>query len=353
MRLLENEIYLETVERIAEDDTYSDRLRGKTFMISGATGMIGSFFIDVLMMKNRLYGLDINVVALGRNKDKAYSRFQEYWESSNFTFVEYTLGHGVCHEGKVDYIFHLASSTHPLQYSTDPVGTLLVNIEGLKDLLDYGKDNGIERFLFASSVEIYGENKGDVDSFDEKYLGYIDCNTMRACYPEGKRAAEALCQGYISQYGMDIVIPRLSRVYGPTMLKSDSKAIAQFIKKGIAGENIVLKSEGNQLYSYCYVADIASGLLKILFEGKNGEAYNVADPESDITLKELASKIASFNGAEVVFELPDEIERRGYSKATKATLNSSKLLDMGWLPVYGFEEGMKDTMSILKDIWNS
>ena len=353
MRLLENSTYLETVRRIAVDAKHSDDLRGKTFMISGATGMIGSFFIDVLMMKNELQNLDIHVVALGRSKDKAYARFLEYLDSPCFVFVEYSLGNGVAYEGKVDYIFHLASATHPLQYSTDPVGTLLINIEGLKDLLDYGKDNGIKRFLFASSVEIYGENRGDVDSFDEKYLGYIDCNTMRACYPEGKRAAEALCQGYISQYGMDIVIPRLSRVYGPTMLKSDSKAIAQFIKKGIAGENIVLKSEGNQLYSYCYVADIASALLDVLFEGKNGEAYNVADPDSDITLKALASKIASFNGAEVVFELPDEIERRGYSKATKATLNPTKLLEIGWKPVFNFEDGMKDTMNILKDVWSN
>ena len=298
-----------------------------------------------------LYGLNINVVALGRNKEKAFTRFEEYWNDSCFNFVEYSLGHGVDYDGKVDYIFHLASSTHPLQYSTDPVGTLLINIEGLKELLDFGKEKNIERFLFASSVEIYGENRGDTDSFDEKYLGYIDCNTMRACYPEGKRAAEALCQGYISQYGMDIVIPRLSRVYGPTMLKSDSKAIAQFIKKGIAGENIVLKSEGNQLYSYCYVADIASALLTILFEGRNGEAYNVANPSADITLKELASRIAGFNGADVVFELPDAVEQRGYSKATKATLNADKLLEIGWNPTYGFEDSMKDTLMILKDVW--
>ena len=128
-----------------------------------------------------------------------------------------------------------------------------------------------------NEVYIYGENKGDTDKFDESYLGYINCNTSRAGYPESKRLCEALCQSYISQYDMDIVIGRLSRVYGPTMADDDSKALAQFMRNALNNEDIVLKSEGNQLYSYLYVSDVVSAMLFLINYGKSGEAYNISD----------------------------------------------------------------------------
>ena len=152
---------------------------------------------------------------------------------------------------------------------------------------------------------------------------------MRAGYPESKRCSEALCQAFIKQKNMDIVVPRLTRSYGPTMLMSDSKAISQFIRKGLEGEDIILKSAGLQYYSYTYVADAVSGLLTVLFKGKCGEAYNIADEASDITLKDLAAIISEYAGKKVIFELPDEIEAAGYSKATKARLNSNKLACLG------------------------
>lgn len=202
----------------------------------------------------------------------------------------------------------------------------------------------------CSSVEIYGENRGDVEKFTENYLGYIDCNTLRAGYPESKRAGEALCQAYIRQKQLDIVIPRLSRTFGPTMLKSDSKALSQFLKNGIAGEDIVLKSEGTQFYSYTYVADAVTGLLFCLLLGENGQAYNIADDSCDITLRELAALIAESAGTQVCFELPDETERAGYSKATKAVMDGSKIESLGWKPLYHMQNGIEETMKILKEM---
>ena len=134
-------------------------------------------------------------------------------------------------------------------------------------MLEFAYAHHVVRCAFTSSNEIYGENRGDVEKFGEEYCGYIDCNTMRAGYPESKRCGEALCQAYIKQKGMDIVIPRLTRSYGPTMLMSDTKAISQFIRKAIAGEDIVLKSEGTQYYSYTYMADAVCGLLYVLLLG--------------------------------------------------------------------------------------
>ena len=194
------------------------------------------------------------------------------------------------------------------------------------------------------------KNRGDVEKFDEKYCGYIDCNTMRAGYPESKRCGEALCQAYKAQKGLDIVIPRLTRSYGPTLLKTDTKALSQFLHKGVAGEDIVLKSAGTQFYSYLYVMDSVSGLLTVILNGESGEAYNISDDASDIMLKDLAAIIADYAGKKVVFEIPDAVESAGYSKATKARLDSSKLNSLGWKAKYDIKTGIVRTMEMLKAI---
>ena len=215
-------------------------------------------------------------------------------------------------------------------------------------MLDFAVDHNAKRFIFASSNEMYGENRGDTEFFNEEYCGYINCNTLRAGYPESKRCGEALCQAYRVQKGLDIVIPRITRTFGPTMSMSDTKAMSQFIKKGIAREDIVLKSSGTQFFSYTYVADAVSGLLTVLLNGKNGEAYNIADESGDIMLKDLAAYIAELNGQKVVFEIPDAVEAAGYSTATKARLDGSKLKALGWSPKYDVRSGVKRTIEILR-----
>lgn len=351
MKVFENSLYIEDVNYIANLDLPWNKLKDKTIMISGATGLIGSVFIDVIMQKNK-EGLNCKIYALGRSEERMRNRFEYCFESPLFEFIEYDVKKRlqVCGVGTVDYILHLASNTHPMQYSTDPIGTITTNIIGVQNLLDFAVEHNTSRFAFASSNEIYGENRGDVEKFDEKYCGYIDCNTMRAGYPESKRCGEALCQAYKAQKGLDIVVPRLTRTYGPTLLKTDTKALSQFLHKGMAGEDIVLKSEGTQYYSYLYVIDSVSGLLTVLLKGENGEAYNIADEQSDIMLKDLAKIIANYANKKVIFEIPDVIESAGYSKATKARLNSSKLNDLGWKAKYDINEGIVRTLKMLKVI---
>lgn len=341
-------LYCEDISLIANLDLPWEQLVGSSVLITGATGMIGSVLVDAIMEMNKTRDLNCRVIALGRNQVNADIRFKQHLASGLFSFVCHDINTPLPELSyKVDFIFHLASNTHPIAYSTDPVGTITANIIGLQHLLEFAIQTHVRRVLFASSVEIYGENRNDVETFDEDYCGYINCNTLRAGYPESKRCGEALCQAYISQHQLDIVIPRLPRTYGASMRTNDSKALSQFLLKAKKRENIVLKSTGTQFFSYAHVADVVAAMLTILLKGQGGEAYNIANSESDITLKELATTIAATVGTQVVFDLPTLQESAGYSKATKARLNGEKLTALGWVPFYNIKTGLKRTLDIL------
>lgn len=349
MRVYENKNYVDDLRWICNLDLPWNKLENQSILISGATGLIGSCLIDAIMLKNQM-GLNCKIYALGRSEKRAKERFEYCANNSLWEFIPYDISKPLVAERikELSYVLHLASNTHPIQYSTDPIGTITTNIFGIYNMLEFAYEHHAIRCAFASSNEIYGENRGDTELFDEQYCGYIDSNTLRAGYPESKRCGEALCQAYISQKGMDIVIPRLTRSYGPTVLLSDTKAITQFIKKGVWGEDIILKSQGTQYYSYTYVSDAVAGLLTVLLNGSCGEAYNIADESSDIMLKDLASIIAEYAGTKVIFELPDAVEAAGYSTATKARLSGDKIKDLGWKPKYTIKDGIKTTIDILR-----
>ena len=328
-----------------------DKLQDSSLLISGATGMIGSCLIDAIMFRNRESGLNCKVFALSRNSEKARSRFAGWSGSSLLQVLEGDVNQDISPllPNNVDYVLHLASNTHPVAYASDPIGTILTNIIGTRNMLEAASSRGARRFLFASSNEIYGENRGDKELFDESYLGYIDCNSLRAGYPESKRCGEALCQAYLKQRELDIVIARLTRSFGPSLLPSDTKAMSQFLRNGASKEDIVLKSKGDQLYSYTYAADAVTGLLTVLLKGECGQAYNVAEESFDIPLKEIAGIIAEEAGTKVVFDLPDEVEAAGFSKASKARLDGSKLRALGWKAHYSLKQGIGRTLECLRN----
>lgn len=351
INLTEIGLYKNRVRQIAEEKIDWATLEGRTIMITGATGMIGKMLIDVLMCRNDERKKKIHVLAVGRNVEKARTRLNDCFERDDFEFLEMDMSDSITTaiDKNIDYMIHAASATHPLQYSNDPVGTIIPNVIGLNNLLKLAVEKKSKRLLFLSSVEIYGENRKDTEKFDEKYLGYIDCNTLRAGYTESKRVGEALCQAYREQHGVDFVTLRLARVFGPTMLMGDSKASSQFIKNALVREDIILKSNGAQEYSYLYVADAVRAILYGLVYGESGEAYNVADKKFDISLKGLAECCAGLVGKKVAFELPSEQEKKGFSKANKALLDGEKFQKIG----FSIDGNLKDCLAETLDILSS
>ncbi|MBE8949231.1 MAG: NAD-dependent epimerase/dehydratase family protein [Quinella sp. 3Q1] len=345
-----HELYAADIAGIANENLPWEKLSGKTLLLTGASGLIGTVIVDALMKKNRNDNLNVKICAAGRNEKIAKERFADYFGDKNFEFVKLDVNAPIEADFPVDFIIHAASNTHPLLYSTDPIGTVTTNILGTHNLLEFGRKKKISRFVFVSSVEVYGKALSAEDIFTEDYCGYINCNTLRAGYPESKRASEALCQAYISQCGIDTVVARLSRIYGATMRPNDSKAMSEFIMNGVRGEDIVLKSQGVPRFSYCCATDAASGILYCLLNGKCGEAYNVADSSEILSLREIAEYISSLAGRKVVFELPDVAQAKGFSNAVNGIMSNDKLRALGWSPKDDTRSGVRKTIEILKTI---
>jgi len=350
MHLLDNPTYRDDVAALAALDLGWDRLADSSIVLSGASGMIGSFLVDVVMKKNLDDQLNCTITALARNRAGLEERFAPYYQDKNLVIMKADLVSDSLDIPRGDYVIHAASNTHPVAYATDPIGTITTNVQGTFAMLELAVRTQARRMCFLSTVEIYGDNRGNLESFAEHDMGYIDCNTLRAGYPESKRTGEALCQAFRAHHGLDVVIARLPRVYGPTMKLTDTKALSQFLLKAVGGEDIVLKSAGHQHYSYLHVADSVSGLLTCLLSGEAGQAYNIAHRSGDIVLKDLAGLVAASVGREVVFELPSEVEQRGFSAADKAVMDGSKIAALGWSPLYDIPQGIERTIMILKDI---
>lgn len=319
-------------------------LRGARVMITGASGLIGSFLTDLLMARG-----GISVAACARNPDAARARFSAHAGKPGFELIQYDVSKPFPGAGGYDFILHAAGNASPAAFSSDPAGTMTGLVEGAKNVLELARAGGAGRVLLVSTGEIYGRGASKDLPFREEFLGWIDVLSPRSCYPAGKRAAETLCAAYGQQYGVDSVIARPCHVYGPTATARDNRASTQFLNEAAAGRDIVMKSPGLQKRSYLHVADCALALLFILLRGESHRAYNVASPSSVLTIADFAEKCAKAGGARVAFELPDERERRGYAPALPQVLDASKLHALGFTARFAPDAGIENAVAILRE----
>ena len=326
-----------------------ERLKGKTLYLSGASGLIVSSIADIIFWINKNLNMQIRLLLAGRNKSRIEKRFRPFVEGQDYQFVFYDALKEEKPDVRADYIIHGASNADPYKFSTQPVETMLGNIIGLKTLFELGICAGSERILYISSGEIYGKRELSNIYHEEDY-GYINILNQRACYPIAKRASETLCIAYQSEYHIDTVIARPCHVYGPSLTNHDSRASAQFIRSACEERDVVMKSEGNQLRSYCYSLDCASAILTVLLNGETGQAYNIADIKSVVSIREFAEIVAQKASVQIQFEKCSEVERRSYNLMENSVLDSSKLLELGWKARTSIVEGIEKTISIRKCI---
>ena len=345
--MIESKTYQNDLTYVANLPIY-EKLHDKSLMITGACGLIGSFLVDAIMMRNKLFNDNITVIAYDFKEEFIKDRFFNYLNDSNFKYVCQDVNLPLVYNEKVDYIMHLASNAHPALFKTDPVGTIKANIIGLLNLLEFAKDKNVSRLLYTSTGEVYGEMDG-VKEFSENDLGFVNPTLYRSCYPNSKRCAETLCVSFSEQYGVSTVIARPSHVYGPSFTKNDSRVYAEFIRNILNDSDIVLKSSGNQIRSYTYVADAVSALLYILLFGEDSNAYNIANPNSILSIRQMAEIIADIGNKKVLFDIPENTPTNA-NPMQCGVLNSRKLQGIGWNPKYNSSDGFLNTINILKEL---
>jgi nucleoside-diphosphate-sugar epimerase len=229
----------------------------------------------------------------------------------------------------------------------EPVETMLSNFLGMKYLLDYAKQVGAKRILYISSSEVYGK-KENSEPFREDEYGAIDLLNPRNSYSIGKRAAETLCASYAAEYEIESVIVRPGHIYGPTASPQDNRVSSAWAYAAARGEDIVMKSDGAQLRSYCYCLDCAAAMLKVLLRGENVHAYNISNPESIITIRQMGEILAKAGQVKLIREEAGEEEKKGFNPMSNSSLESKNLQGLGWQGLFDAETGLRHTVTILR-----
>lgn len=332
--------YISDLKRIKKVIPNIEKIENKKIFVTGASGLICSAIVDFLLE------LNVYVYAASRNEEKIKVRFQNRMNYSNFNFIQYDASKLLETNEEFDYIIHGASNADPESIISQPVETMIANMIGTKNLLEYCKEH-FSRLLYISSSEIYGK-KESVEPYSENDFGFLDILNPRACYPSSKRAAETLCVSYGKEYGIDTVIVRPGHVYGPTCGDKDSRASSQFPRDVKAGKDIVMKSTGSQIRSYCYVLDCVSAIITVLLNGKSGEAYNISNRNSIVQICEMAQCFAQVSGQKVIFKAATTSEKSKYNLMENSSLNGKKLEALGWFGLFDMEEGARKTLEAMQ-----
>lgn len=339
--------YMADLSKITSVVPNLEEIRHKSILITGSTGLVCSAIVDFLININDACNMDLTIYIAARSRNKAEQRFSSYLDRSDVRFIKYDALKEVDWDFSTDYIIHGASPANPTVYVKKPVETMLTNILGINNILDYTRHHNVKKVLFISSSEVYGK-KDDLAPYGEEEYGYVDILNPRACYPSAKRACETLCASYNQEYGVEFVTVRLGHVYGPTATRQDSRASSQFFYDVIDDHDIVMKSAGLQMRSYCYVIDCVSAIITILINGQGNKSYNVSNVGSIVSIRELAETIAIKSGKRVIYEVPSSFESKGYNLMSNSSLTSNRLEELGWKGLFNIETGVEHTISILR-----
>lgn len=345
--LIYTQEYINDLSLIKSSIKQLEELKNKTILITGAGGLICSAIVDFLMQLNVKDKYNIKVYATGRNITKLNNRFNYWKEIDGLIISQYDVLEECKINDNIDYIISGASCASPDIYMKKPSETMMTTIMGTKNMLEYVKKMNKARVLFISSSEVYGKNESG-EMYKEEDYGYVDILNTRSCYPMAKRTAETLCETYRYEYNIDYVVVRPGHIYGPTMNDTDNRVSSLFPRLLKQGKDIVMKSDGRQIRSYCYVLDCVSAIIISMINGNSGEAYNISNKNSVISIRQMAECFAKEMNKDIVFECANAVEKQRFNMMDNSSLNAQKLELLGWNGLFNMSSGAKRTLNSLE-----
>lgn len=323
----------------------STAIKNSSIFITGAGGLICSTLCDLLLYMNKQFHLNNALYFGARNKKKILERFSEFNEGTDYYYINYDASQKLDISINFNYIIHGAGNAVPVLFDKKPVETIIDAINGLNEILLFASKNQNCRVIYISSSEVYGK-KGDQLAYKEEDYSFVDILNPRACYPSSKRVCETLCSSYFKEYNVDSVIVRPGHIYGPQFTEHDNRAATVFLKDVLKGD-IIMKSKGSQLRSFCNSLDCASAILTVLIKGNTNCAYNISNPKSIATIFEYAECLAKIAGRKIQFENPSDSELKSYNLMDISSLDSTKIENLGWQGVFNLEEGIIHSFKVL------
>jgi nucleoside-diphosphate-sugar epimerase len=333
----------EDLDYIANSELPFQEFYNSTILVTGATGLVGSQVVKALLNMNEKKEANIKVLASVRNEEKAKKTFEGY-ECEALTYVFNDLTKSIELEQEIDYIVHTASPTASKFFVEYPVETIQTAVFGTNAILELAHKKNAKGVVYLSSMEAFGVTDPTLSSVKEEDLGYIDISNVRSSYSEGKRMCECLCASYAKEYNVPVKIARLAQTFGAGIPYEENRVFAQFAKSAIHKKDIVLHTTGQSVGNYCYTRDVVMAVLLLLIRGENGEAYTVANEESNITIRGMAEKVAkelADGQIQVILDIPEDALTYGYAPDVKMQLNSQKLQALGWKPEIGLMESYR------------
>lgn len=334
--LLSSQLLREDMDTIANINFDVD-IEGSVFLVTGATGLIGSMVCRTLSYIGKKYKKNIMVLAIVRSSKKGKEILEDVIGNGNIQFIELDITEPIP-SIKADYIIHTACPTSSDIFITYPVETIQSIVNGTDNILKYAKKNGCKSVVYLSSMEVYGQIQHE-NLLKPENIGYVNPLVLRSCYPEGKRMAENLCMGYFREYGVPVKVIRLAQTFGPGVALTDNRVFAQFIRSVKNNEDIVMFTQGGSKRMYLDTMDAISAVLTVLLRGENAQVYNVGNPSTYCSIKEMAELvIREFGNGISNLRIDCSKDIGQYPPDNMLKLDVTPIQELGWFPKYSLKE---------------
>lgn len=354
LQLTEDRTLSQDLERAASSELIDwEAFRGKSILVTGATGLIGSQTVQTLILAGALHDLNLTVYALVRNQKKAEAMLKNCL-GKGLKIVACDLLKPIQFEEEIDYILHGAGVTTSRDFVEKPVETIMTTLKGTENMLELAREKKVSSMVYLSSMEAYGVVDSEHYIVREKDYGYIDPLQVRSSYSESKRMAEGICGAYAHEYQVPVKTARLAQTFGAGAPETENRVFAQFARSIINGEDIVLHTDGSKAHCYCYTSDAILGLLTVLLKGTSGEAYNISNESTFSTIRGMAEMLTEKypeSGSRLVFDIPEDAAKYGYAPTSKMLVNAEKLMALGWKPEISLEGMFERLIASMKQMW--